>query len=143
MNRTNRIGLASELAFQRACIEIGVDVAVPVGPQRYDLLLRVSSAWWRVQVKTGRLRSGAIQFNTCSNAEGVGRKVGYDGVADAIGVYCPDLDRCFLVPLADCARSNGRLRVSPSRNRQSSRVRWADDYRLSLDHLASLASRAG
>lgn len=48
---------------------------------------------------------------------------------DAIAAYCPDVDRCFIVP---ARRFNGHaqlvLRVSPSRNNQRAGVNWAEDY---------------
>ncbi len=129
MNRTQRIGHQSELAFQMRCLELGIECAVPVGVERYDLVI-LRDRWQRVQIKTGKLAAGCIAFNTCSNAEGVGRPVGYTGFADAIGIYAPELDRSFLIPLAECPRGNARLRVEPARNNQQARLRWADDYAL-------------
>jgi hypothetical protein len=128
MNRTLATGTISELRFQARCVALGIVCAVPVGCERYDLVVRTAGTWMRVQVKTGRLQSGAIIFNTCSNAEGVGRPVSYAGAVDAIGVYSPDCDRCYLLPIECCGPPEGRLRVDPPRNNQSAGVRWADDY---------------
>jgi len=48
---------------------------------------------------------------------------------DALAAYCPDLDRCFLVPIA---RIDGRptvhLRVAPARNNQVRGVNRAEDF---------------
>jgi hypothetical protein len=130
MNRTIAAGLLSELRFQARCLELGLEIAIPIGVERYDLVLRRDGAWQRVQIKTGRFRSGAVQYNACSNAEGVGKPVSYHGHADALGIYSPDLDRCYLIPIEECGRSEGRLRVDPPRNNQVSGVRWASAFEL-------------
>ena len=48
---------------------------------------------------------------------------------DALAAYCPDLERCFLVPIA---RIDGRptvhLRVAPTRNNQVRRVNRAEEF---------------
>ena len=117
MNRTQTIGLISELAFTRRCIELGLEVLAPIGVERYDLVLVLGGEFERVQVKTGLYRNGGITFATSSNAEGVGRPRSYDGDADLIGVYAPALDRCYLLPVDGCARRHGRLRVAPAEER--------------------------
>ncbi len=128
MNRTQRTGLRSELAFQSRCVELSLECAIPVGVERYDLLVRLSDEWERVQVKTARRVGSYLEFNTKSNAEGTGRPRGYEGFADAIGAYAPDLDRCFLVPIERCPRSVCRLRLDPTANGQMQGVRWAEDF---------------
>ena len=130
MNTTQRTGLRSELAFQARCVELGIECAVPIGVERYDLLARFDDRWSRIQVKTARRVGGYVEFNTKSNAEGVGRPVSYDGFADAIGAYAPDLDRCFLVPVDQCPRSVCRLRIDATTNGQMQRIRWAADFAL-------------
>jgi hypothetical protein len=128
MNATQRIGLRSELAFQTRCLDRGLEFAVPCGVERYDLVLRWHDVWERVQIKTAMLHPGYLEFNTNSNAAGVGRPVGYEGCADMFGIYSPHLDRCFLLPVADAPRGSARLRLAPTVNQQSIRVRWAEDF---------------
>lgn len=130
MNKTLTRGLLSELAFAQRCIELGLEVVQPMGVERYDLGVIVAGVFQRVQVKTGRMARGCVEFNTKSNAEGVGRPVDYEGVVDAIGVYAPHLRQSYWVPIGDCQRSVGRLRVEPTRNNVAKGVRWADEYRL-------------
>ena len=141
MNRTQTIGLISELAFTRRCIELGLEVLAPIGVERYDLVLVLGGEFERVQVKTGLYRNGGITFATSSNAEGVGRPRSYDGDADLIGVYAPALDRCYLLPVDGCARRHGRLRVDPPRNGQSVGIRWAADFEITTT-VARLTSAA-
>ncbi len=50
---------------------------------------------------------------------------------DAIAAFCPELDRCFLLPLARFSgRAEIQLRLVPARNNQERGVNWADDFRL-------------
>jgi PD-(D/E)XK endonuclease len=50
---------------------------------------------------------------------------------DAIAVYSPDTDGCYLIPIQEAeGRSALSLRVGPTRNNQALRVRWAHDYEL-------------
>ena len=130
MNRTQTVGLISELAFTKRCIELGLEVLAPIGVERYDIIIVLGGGLQRVQVKTGRVDDGSIRFNTCSNAEGVGRPRGYDGDADLIGVYAPALQTSYLLPLADCAKGKARLRLDPLRNAHSRGIRWASDFEI-------------
>ena len=48
---------------------------------------------------------------------------------DAIAVYAPDTGECYLIPIWEVeGHSTVSLRLSPTRNNQASRVRWARDY---------------
>ena len=59
---------------------------------------------------------------------------------DAIGAYCPDLERCHLLPMADFAgRGFAHLRLAPARNNQKLGVRMASQYELGA--IAQLGER--
>jgi PD-(D/E)XK nuclease superfamily protein len=48
---------------------------------------------------------------------------------DAIAVYCPDTERCYLLPIADIGRrGNVYLRLAPARNNQEIAITYAADY---------------
>jgi hypothetical protein len=48
---------------------------------------------------------------------------------DYFGVYCPDTDGVYLVPMEDVGpHTSAYLRVEPARNNQTKGVRWAVDY---------------
>ncbi len=105
--------------------------------QRYDLLIEDGDRFIRVQCKTGRLRQGAVRFNTCSvnyhhpsNRGSKDYRHDYRGAADAFGVYCPDTDRVYIVPVDEVGTNVAALRVEPTKNSQRKRVRWAEDYEL-------------
>ena len=105
--------------------------------QRYDLLIDDRDRFIRVQCKTGRLRRGGVLFKTCSfsyhHPSNQGTKhyqQDYRGEADLFGVYCPDNDRVYLVPVDEVGIRTCFLRIDPAKNAQLKKVRWAEDYEL-------------
>ncbi len=121
-------------------VQAGRLVLVPFGEnQRYDLVIEDDGQFTRVQCKTGRLRAGAIRFptvsSTCHHPNNQGMRFyqhGYRGQADLFGVYCPDNDRVYLVPVSDVGTRSGALRIDPPLNNQAKRIRWAREYELRL-----------
>jgi hypothetical protein len=76
-------------------------------------------------------------YSSRRTARGSRRCAHGPGEIDALAAYCPELDRCFYLPVD---RLSGRLqvclRVAPSRNNQGAGVNWADDF--DFDGLQSL-----
>lgn len=127
----SEVGDVSAVQVMAALVAAGEIVLTPFGDsRRYDLALDRDGSLVRVQVKTGRLRGGAIRFNTCSyTAVGGERKARhYSDGADVFGVYCPETRACYLVPVADLPPRQGSLRVEPPKNNQQEGVRLADTY---------------
>ena len=59
---------------------------------------------------------------------------------DAIAAYCPALDECFYLPMAEIAGSGAlNLRLAPARNGQKAALHFARDYRLGA--IAQLGER--
>jgi hypothetical protein len=116
-------------------MEVFDTVLLPFGEnQRYDLAVEANGSFMRVQCKTGRLRNGVIKFPACSvNYEHPIAQRGfyardYRGAADLFGIYCPENDNVYLVPVGDVGRKEGSLRVAPAKNNQAERIRWAADF---------------
>jgi hypothetical protein len=130
---TKSIGDLSEILFAGKLVLAGYRVAVPLGEnQRYDLIIEKNEVLSRVQVKTGRVRNGAVIFNCYSShthRKGPSSRP-YTGQVDFFGIYCQELDIGYLVPIADLARLSGSLRLQPTRNGQQRHVRWARRYEL-------------
>jgi PD-(D/E)XK nuclease superfamily protein len=114
---------------------MGYQVSVPWGENhRYDLIVEKENTLLRIQVKTGRLRMGSIWFNAySSHAHRNGGQRSYRGDADYFGVYCPDVQRVFLVPVEDVTENQGCLRWARAKNSQSRKIRWADRYVLPIE----------
>jgi hypothetical protein len=82
----------------------------------------------RVQCKTGRLVRGAVVFAT-TRYTGRKHRTYQEHEIDYFGVYCPDTDAVYLVPIEEVGpHTSAYLRVEPARNNQTKGVRWAVDY---------------
>jgi PD-(D/E)XK endonuclease len=82
-----------------------------------------------------------VQPRTCRyTPNGYVRGVYSSVEIDAIGVYCPDLERCYLLPIRELAgKSWIHLRLRPARNNQKAGVRMASAYELGA--IAQLGER--
>lgn len=131
---TKSIGDISEVMVMAALLRCGAAVLKPVGDnQRYDLVVDLDGCFSRVQCKTGRLKDGRIAFPTCSSYAHRGRVgKGYLGEADVFGIYCPENDRVYLVPVEQCGGRMAHLRCDPTKNGQTSGVRLASEYEVSF-----------
>jgi len=139
-------GERSERRVVAALLEHGYDVLVaPYGEnRRYDLVLDLGDRFVRVQAKTACLTPDrrAIVAATASLA-GLGperRRVGYRGQVDLFAIFSPDTGRVYLVPVDECPGTQIRLRLTPPRNGQRKRVRYAADYELRPAQSGSLAT---
>lgn len=127
-------------------VQAGKQVLMPFGENvRYDLVIDEGDRFVRVQCKTGRLKRGAVKFNSCSYtyhhpANQGARKYQHDyrGQADVFGVYCPETDDVYLVPVDDVGLTKGSLRVEPTLNHQAKKIRWAQDFVVQPAGLAHL-----
>lgn len=127
------VGERSEAVILAAFVERGFEVLLPWGNNhRYDMVLDVGDRFLRIQCKTGRLRSGTVEFSARSvrsnTAETLMRN--YVGEIDYFAVYCPANRELYVVPCDETTRSNVMLRIAPATNNQSKRIRWAADYQL-------------
>ena len=108
----------------------GYVVLTPYGDnQRYDIVVDCEGKFERIQVKAGKLVAGAIHFSTCSSYRHRGRGArDYRGQVEFFGVYCPDLDKSYLVPVELVGKRLGSLRVLAPKNGQKTRLRWAKKF---------------
>lgn len=123
-------GDITEAAVPAAFVRHGLCVAIPFGhDDPYDLVAETkASQLLRVQCKTARVtRGGVISFKSPSTDHGSGPR-DYAGRADIFGVYCPAIDRVFIVPVDGAPRYMVSLRLRPALNNQERRIRYADDF---------------
>lgn len=126
---TKDIGDRSEAMVLATLLKLGKVVLTPHGDnRRYDLVVDDDGKFVRIQVKTGRLKNGAVVAPTASTyAHRGGQRRGYIGQADLFAIYCPETDQVYLVPVADAPSAEIALRVdAPLRNLAG--VRWAKDF---------------
>jgi hypothetical protein len=132
----NRIGAVSQAKVLAALTAAGKVVLMPlVNVRPYDFVIEDGGSFFRVQCKTGRLSHGAVCFRphrlrAARRESGWERRVtDYQGEVDFFGVYCPEIESVYLVPIS--AVSSYRvcsLRVTAPKNNQMKRIRWAENY---------------
>ena len=131
---TDQKGAIAELAVQLAATKLGIDVYGPVAEGgRYDLIFATESKLWRVQCKWARRYGDVVVIRCYSNRrarEGLRRRRYTADEIDAFAAYCLELDRCFFVPFSDAPTNELRLRLSPAKNNQKQKIKWADDFDL-------------
>ncbi len=132
---SNAKGNVAEQAIVFEATRHGVPVFRPVGEhERCDLILDVADRLWRVQCKWGRLSPDRdvvrvkLGRSRCTPG-GYVRTTYAEEEVDLFGVYCGELDRCFLISGAlGCGRREIWLRLTAARNNQRSCVNLADDF---------------
>ncbi len=121
------------MAILNELVRRGYHVLVPFGVnRRYDLMIDLGDRFLRVQCKTGRLREGVVYYSAQSVRSNTKGSIcrPYTGEIDLFMVYCPDNDQVYAVPIDEATSTLGTLRLTPSKNGQVKRIRWARDYEL-------------
>src|SRR3954453_3107038 len=143
---TNHIGAVAEAAIAGEATKLGIPVFRPMFIDlRYDFVFQLPARLIRVQCKSARRVKDAVIVNarTCRRtASGYERGTYTPEEVDAIAAYCPDNDRCYLIPIEDIPRSGSmNLRLAPAKNNQLKGLHSAADYELSHGAIAQLGER--
>jgi hypothetical protein len=120
---TNQKGAIAEAVITSEAIKLGFDVYRPaVEGGRYDLIFGLGAELIRVQCKWAR-REGEVvnvRLQTSRRTRGgvlLRRSYAADEI-DAVAAYCPDLGRCYLVPVDLVAGRRCLLSAPLSREEQ-------------------------
>jgi hypothetical protein len=137
MASTKTKGNITELYLAAKLMQNGFVISFPFGENsRYDLIIERGGELFKVQCKTGKFKDGAIVISTRStksyrNLEEVKNKVEtYQGQVDFIASYCPQLDKCYLIPISECKDFSIKLRVDDAKNNQVKGITPAAQYEL-------------
>lgn len=132
---TKAIGDLSEAIVIAKLIEHGYLVSIPFGENhRYDIVADDGTAMLRIQVKTGRLKNGIIDYACYSSHQH--RRSGptatrpYFGQIEFLAIYCPLNGKVYLVPDSELVATRAHLRIAPPKNKQVRHIRWASRYEL-------------
>ncbi len=131
MATTNEKGKIAEAQILAAFVRAGVRVAIPFGGDSpYDLIAEINGKLFRVQVKWGRVVNGCVLFATAhqkrpNTTEGFQRWA-YEDV-DLFAVYS-EQGESYLVPPEMTSATITQLRLRPTKNHQSSGVRFAANF---------------
>jgi hypothetical protein len=134
------VGEITQAKVLAALVAAGKTVLVPFGDNaRYDLVVEEEDGrFWRIQCKTGRLFAGTIKFPTSSSHNHYFKaRRDYRGQADYFGVFCPDNQKVYIVPVEGVGRSSASLRLFPTGNKQKAGIRWAPLYEVGTSILLS------
>jgi len=138
ISNPTRKGKTTEAKVLSALVEGGKSVLIPWSDERFDFVVYECGSFQRVQVKTGCLKDGFVLFRTVSvHGQGAHRRT-YEGEVDFFAVYCPDNQRCYLVPADSLPKEMASLRLTPPRNGQLSGIRWARDFELTAERITTL-----
>jgi PD-(D/E)XK endonuclease len=132
---TSQKGAAAEAEIAAAAIRLDLVVLRPLGDGgRYDLAIDTGKQLLRVQCKWASRQGEVIMAYciTCRHTPGGYRRKTYSSdEIDAIAIYSPDTDKCYLIPVREVdGYTTISLRLGPTRNNQAIKVRWAKDYEL-------------
>jgi hypothetical protein len=133
MGPTSKTGNISTAAVTLVLVEYGIPVYAPVGDgYRVDLMVEFGGRFLRLQVKTARIRLGAVRFSAKSVEAGYNHIVErhYRGQIDYFAAYCPDTHKTYLVAVDDVPISVVNLRLGPAINHQRQGIRWAADFEI-------------
>jgi hypothetical protein len=131
---TTAKGDITEQAVVLALMAAGKTVLRPISNGlRYDLVIdNLDGTFARVQCKTGMLKRGGtvLNFRACNADARRPNGVPYHGQVDAFGIYCPQLGRVYIVPIAEIGSitSEVSLRLAPTRSGQQKGIRYAAAY---------------
>lgn len=129
--QTGERGNLSEAKILAALVDAGYHVLIPFGSgHKYDLVIDDGQKLQRVQCKTGRVKNGALLFNSYSQSGNGGSKQGYHGLADLFAVLNPESGEVYLVPVEKFGAAGVTLRLVRSSNGQVQKINWAVDYLL-------------
>ena len=132
MLTTDQKGAIAEMAIAYEAFKLGIGVLKPLGDMRYDLVFDTTRDLIRVQCKWASRYDDIVVCRLYASRrarEGLRRSLYDASEIDAFAVYCAELDRCYFVPLAELEGAYSlHLRLTPTRNNQRNRIRWARDY---------------
>ena len=135
-------GAIAESAIVHEAIKLGIGVYRPVVEGlRYDLIFDLGGNLVRVQCKWAVRRGNVIGvrcYSSRRSGNGFLKRSYTAEEIDAIAAYCPDVDRCYFLPLDMFGpRTHIQLRLARPCNNQRLRVNWADRFEFgSLDWVA-------
>lgn len=134
MKSTCSTGNRSQAEVLTALLRAGYVVSLPFGDGHpYDFVVDDGKNMHRIQCKTGRLRNGAVRFNTASTLGARGgllSRRGYIGRADLFAVFCQATGGTYLIAVASTPKAQCNIRVAPSLNGQQRLVRLGEECAL-------------
>ena len=127
-------GAIAEAAIALEAMKLGISVLRPMMEgARYDLVLDVDDRLVRVQCKLARRQADIVSVpcrgSYYTPGKGYIRSRYTAEEIDGIAAYCPEMNKCFWIPIERCANVTMlNLRLTPTRNGQRAAVNMAGDF---------------
>lgn len=124
-------GNVAESIVLAAYIKAGFIVSFPFGGGApYDFIVDTGKALVKIQVKSGRVKSGRLMFNARRHrgAKNNTFRCYEEGELDVFVVWCPYNQQLYAIPAKDMLGLEGCLRLNEPQNNQKKKIRWAYDY---------------
>ena len=121
-------GTITELKVATRLLEYGFIVSRPLIDNRYDYILDIGEAMYKIQVKTANEKDGFITFKTCNthtNTQGTFNR-NYKGEIDFFATFFQG--EVYLVPIEECGSRSKRLRITKAKNNQEHGISYLEDY---------------
>lgn len=123
-------GTITEMQVALALLKRGLTVSRPLVESRYDLVLEYQEKFYRIQIKTSRLKEdkSVIIFNTSNshtNTKGTTNR-NYKGDVDFFATYYNG--DCYLIPVDDCGNRAKTLRLKKTKNGQITGISFLENY---------------
>lgn len=129
---TKAKGDVSTAVIFAALVKNGFTVLTPWGDKnRYDLVVDDNGKFIRIQCKTGCLNNKCINFRTYSLTTKNGKSVKSNYTAEEIDlfmVYCPEIDKIYVINQFEVPNNICILRVSSPKNNQKTNIKMACDF---------------
>jgi len=114
MRSPKDVGEISELKFIIEFRKRNMPVYIPYGDNNpADMVIEIRDKFYKIQVKTAHKYGSGFRFNSIR----FGRD--YVGEADFFGVYYPENNRCYLIPIDDTAIKPFTLSLDPMRKNRN------------------------
>ena len=132
LSEPQKKGDAAEAILKAEFLSRGVPVLSPESDNlSYDFVIEVDAELLRIQCKTAFSNDeGKVRFETRSTrvkSHGYERE-GYNEKIDYFAVYNPIIGESYLVPLGDAPETGMEIRYQKTKNGQTARVNWHEDY---------------
>ncbi len=121
-------GTLAELKVRTALAESGRRTLTPDQVLEYDLVFEENEKFYRVQVKKGKWKNGAICIDI--RRSGPTRPVELYFEVDYFGVWCDTNDKCYLIPAGFLSGAYINIRVEATKNGQRSGINWAKAFEI-------------
>lgn len=133
---TKHKGDIAELKIATLLVKLGFQVLFPYGDRaRYDIVAEKDNIFYRIQCKSAIIKNGCIMCRIANKTTENGLPIikHYIDQIDFFGIYCSEIDQCYMIPIEDVNDMKGSivyLRIIPTKNNQEANVRWAKNYEI-------------